>query len=119
MPVLAASGGVVVTAGADDQVQFGPQGNFYGNLVVIRHDQLYREQYLYTLYGHLSQVMVSEGQLVTAGDMIGLVGGTGVANGGAHLHFEVRIGTNSYDTTRNPEPAGSSLFPAGVRSPVG
>jgi murein DD-endopeptidase MepM/ murein hydrolase activator NlpD len=103
VPVVATGGGVVVTAGTDDQIQFGPQASFYGNLVVIRHDQLYREQYLYTLYGHLSQVLVSEGQLVTGGDMIGLVGGTGVANGGAHLHFEVRIGANSYDVTRNPE----------------
>jgi murein DD-endopeptidase MepM/ murein hydrolase activator NlpD len=103
VPVLAAAPGTVVTAGSDDQVQFGPQANFYGNLVVIRHDQLYGDQYLYTLYGHLSQVSVGEGDPVAAGDVIGLVGGTGVANGGAHLHFEVRIGTNSYDATRNPE----------------
>jgi murein DD-endopeptidase MepM/ murein hydrolase activator NlpD len=103
VPVLAAAPGVVVTAGTDDEVQFGPQASFYGNLVVIRHDQLYGDQFLYTLYGHLSQVLVSEGQLVAAGDVVGLVGGTGVANGGAHLHFEVRIGANSYDATRNPE----------------
>jgi murein DD-endopeptidase MepM/ murein hydrolase activator NlpD len=103
IPVLAAGAGVVVTAGADDQVQFGPQADFYGNLVVIRHGQQYLGQYLYTLYGHLSQVSVVEGQPVSAGDIIGLVGGTGVANGGAHLHFEVRVGTNSYDATRNPE----------------
>jgi murein DD-endopeptidase MepM/ murein hydrolase activator NlpD len=103
VPVLAAGSGVVVTAGADDQVQYGPQANFYGKLVVIRHDQLYADQYVYTLYGHLSQVLVSEGQPVAAGDVVGLVGGTGVANGGAHLHFEVRIGANSYDATRNPE----------------
>lgn len=103
VPVVAAAGGVVVTAGADDQVQFGPQADFYGNLVVIRHDQLYQGQYLYTLYGHLSQVLVSEGQAVAGGELIGLVGGTGVANGGAHLHFEVRVGANSYEATRNPE----------------
>lgn len=103
VPVLAAASGVVVTAGSDDQVLFGPQASFYGNLVVVRHDQLYGDQYVYSLYGHLSQVLVNEGRPVASGDVIGLVGGTGVANGGAHLHFEVRVGANSYDTTRNPE----------------
>ena len=103
VPVVAAAAGVVVTGGADNQVLFGPQADFYGNLVVIRHDQLYGDQFLYTLYGHLSQVLVSEGQAVAAGETIGLVGGTGVANGGAHLHFEVRVGANSYEATRNPE----------------
>ena len=103
VPVLAAGAGTVVTAGSDDQVLFGPQANFYGNLVVIRHDLLYQEQNLYSLYGHLSEVMVGEGQQVAAGDLIGHVGGTGVANGGAHLHFEVRVGENRYEMTRNPE----------------
>jgi len=94
VPVLAAADGVVVTAGSDNQVLFGPEADFYGNLVVIRHHQSYQDQYLYTLYGHLSQVLVSEEQPVAVGDMIGLVGGTGVAQGGAHLHFEVRVGEN-------------------------
>lgn len=103
VPVLAAGSGVVVTAGTDADVMFGPQTNFYGNLVVIRHDRLYQGQYLYSLYGHLSQVVVGEGEAVAAEDLIGLVGGTGVANGGAHLHFEVRVGENRYEMTRNPE----------------
>jgi len=103
VPVLAAGAGVGVTAGSDNQVMFGPRADFYGNLIVIRHEQLYQDQYLYTLYGHLSEVVVGEGQPVAAGDWIGLVGGTGVANGGAHLHFEVRVGENSYQATRNPE----------------
>jgi murein DD-endopeptidase MepM/ murein hydrolase activator NlpD len=103
VPVLAAGAGMVVTAGSDGEVMFGPQADFYGQLVVIRHEELYQGQYLYTLYGHLSDVLVSEGARVAAGDLIGLVGGTGVANGGAHLHFEVRVGENSYEATRNPE----------------
>jgi murein DD-endopeptidase MepM/ murein hydrolase activator NlpD len=101
--VLAAGNGVVVTAGADNEVMFGPRADFYGNLVVIRHEQLYQDRYLYTLYGHLSEVLVSEGGAVATGDLIGLVGGTGAANGGAHLHFEVRVGENHYEMTRNPE----------------
>jgi murein DD-endopeptidase MepM/ murein hydrolase activator NlpD len=103
VPVLAAGAGVVVTAGSDREVVFGPQADFYGNLVVIRHEELYQGQYLYTLYGHLSDVLIAEGAIVAAGELVGLVGGTGVANGGAHLHFEVRAGENSYEATRNPE----------------
>jgi murein DD-endopeptidase MepM/ murein hydrolase activator NlpD len=103
VPVLAAGDGTVVTAGADDQVLFGPQPDYYGLLVVIRHEQLFHERRVYTLYGHLSQVLVTEGQVVASGDTVGLVGGTGVANGGAHLHFEIRIGHNGYEETRNPD----------------
>lgn len=103
VPVLAAGAGTVVTAGSDSQVQFGLRKDYYGNLVIIRHERLYRGQYLYTLYGHLSEVLVTEGQTVAAGDLVGSVGGTGVAQGGAHLHFEVRVGENNYGATRNPE----------------
>jgi murein DD-endopeptidase MepM/ murein hydrolase activator NlpD len=103
VPVLAAGAGLVVTAGSDLEVGFGPHADFYGNLVVIRHEQLYQGQYLYSLYGHLSEVLVAEGQTVAVGELIGRVGGTGVANGGAHLHFEVRVGENRYEMTRNPE----------------
>ncbi len=93
----------MVVAGSDRDVVLGPRADYYGNLVVIRHETLYQNQYVYTLYGHLSEVLVTEGTAVAAGDTVGLVGGTGVANGGAHLHFEVRVGANSYEATRNPE----------------
>jgi hypothetical protein len=39
---------------------------------------------------------------VTTGDVLGEVGMTGVAIG-PHLHFEVRVGANTYADTRNPE----------------
>lgn len=56
----------------------------YGNLVVIRHDNG-----LETYYGHLSRRLVNPGQMVKAGDIIGLGGNTGRSYG-SHLHFEVR-----------------------------
>lgn len=57
----------------------------YGNYVVIRH-----ENGLETVYGHLSKHLVSENQLVKAGEPIGLGGNTGRSTG-SHLHFETRF----------------------------
>ena len=56
---------------------------------------------VYTLYGHLSTVKVHVGQTVNRGESIGEVGITGRAIG-SHLHFEVRVGANTYANTRNP-----------------
>ncbi len=73
----------------------------YGNVMVIEHDFSYRGQPVYTLYAHLSAFVKAVGDHVEAGEVIGLVGATGVV-GGPHLHLEVRIGWNSYYYTRNP-----------------
>lgn len=66
----------------------------YGNLVVIRHDNG-----LETYYGHLSRRLVNPGQMVKAGDIIGLGGNTGRSYG-AHLHFEVRYLGNDINPCR-------------------
>jgi murein DD-endopeptidase MepM/ murein hydrolase activator NlpD len=100
-PVLAAAGGTVRVAGSDDPLVYGPQPNFYGNLVIIEHAASPNGLALYTLYGHLSEVQVTVGQSVAAGEQIGLSGDAGVAYG-PHLHFEVREGANTYMSTRNP-----------------
>lgn len=103
-PILAAGDGVVYYAGDDLSRLFGPQPDYYGNLVVIQHNFVSQDgQPVYTLYGHMFRVEVQPGQAVSTGDQIGVVGGTGVAFG-AHLHFEVRVGNpESFDATRNPD----------------
>lgn len=108
-PVLAAADGVIVVAGDDSQPHCGADGtrpcgdtlNFYGNLVVVKLDQGFAGQDVYTLCGHMNSVGVKVGQHVSAGDQVGTVGSTGIALG-PHCHFEVRLGVDDYGHTRNP-----------------
>ncbi len=102
-PILAVGDGEVIFSGPDWEDQFGPMLFFYGNLVVLKHTTAYQGQPIYTLYGHMSETLVDVGDKVSANEVIGLVGGSGAAQGGPHLHFEVRIGYNDYWSTRNPE----------------
>jgi murein DD-endopeptidase MepM/ murein hydrolase activator NlpD len=75
--------GSKVLATADGVVEFAGWYGDYGKTVIIRHPSGYL-----TLYGHLSQIDVKEGQKVKAGDVVGRVGSTGRSTG-PHLHYEV------------------------------
>jgi len=102
--VLAAGDGRVVWA--DRTFETAIDGDLevyaaYGNVVVIEHDFGWRGQPVWTLYAHLDAMFVQTGDRVTMGDRIGLVGTTGAVSG-PHVHFEVRVGRNSYYSTRNP-----------------
>jgi hypothetical protein len=101
-PVLAVGEGTVVVAGSDERELWGRHLGYYGKVVVIRLAQRYGDAPLYTLYGHLSRVYVRLGQRVRLGEEVGAVGTSGVALG-PHLHFEVRVGYNDFEHTRNPE----------------
>jgi murein DD-endopeptidase MepM/ murein hydrolase activator NlpD len=97
-PAHTAADGVVIFAGADKEAVYSPWANFYGNVIVIKHDDN-----LFTLYAHLSGIDVQMGQDVQMGEKIGEVGQSGVATG-SHLHFEVRRGdAEDYFATENPE----------------
>ncbi len=99
--ILATASGTVVVAGRDDTVMYGPQLDFYGKLVVVELDSTYNGQPVYTLYGHINEALVTVGQRVDAQQIIALSGASGVADG-PHVHLEVRIGANDYNSTRNP-----------------
>lgn len=75
-PILASAPGKVVYTGQ------GFHG--YGKLIVIEHGTDWA-----TLYSHLNKILVSEGQQISRGEEIGLMGRTGRATGN-HLHFEIR-----------------------------
>lgn len=81
-PVMASREGEVVSAG---------WAGGYGNMIELRHTIKSRagDRVFYTRYGHLSKILVHEGQRVRMYQLIGRVGSTGLSTG-PHLHFEVR-----------------------------
>jgi murein DD-endopeptidase MepM/ murein hydrolase activator NlpD len=83
-PIIAADAGTVIYAGWNS--------TGYGNMVMIDHGNGYR-----TLYGHMSAIVVSAGQVVSQGQQIGVMGSTGRSTG-PHCHFEIRMG----ETLLNP-----------------
>ncbi len=85
--------GTTVLAAADGEVLISRDSGWnggYGQYIVIKHGNG-----MQTLYGHLSQTLVSAGQTVTKGQPIGAIGNTGRSTG-PHLHFEVRGGRNPF-----------------------
>lgn len=73
-----------VTAVYDGQVAFASWFQGYGKLLIIGHPKN-----VYSLYGHLSDFKVQEGDIVYRGDEVALVGDTGSLTGPS-LYFEIR-----------------------------
>ena len=102
-PILAAGPGRVVWSGWGlFNFRLGFEEDPYGIAVAVVHDFGYNNQPLYTLYAHMEAQTVFVGQEVQTGDVLGWVGNTGNSTG-PHVHFEVRVGSNTYYNTRNPE----------------
>lgn len=88
---IAAPYGTAVRAAASGEVLYAGWVSGYGQVVILDHGGG-----ITTVYAHLSRMLVSEGQSVRAGDVIGRVGRTGLATT-AHLHFEVRVDGKAVD----------------------
>jgi murein DD-endopeptidase MepM/ murein hydrolase activator NlpD len=88
-----------IHAPADGVVLYSERKAAYGNLLVLDHGNG-----LTTRYGHLARSLVTAGQRVRRGDVIGLVGTTGRTTA-PHLHYEVRMNDHPVNP-RNYLPRG-------------
>jgi murein DD-endopeptidase MepM/ murein hydrolase activator NlpD len=93
MDFRAPAGSVAKATAGGKVVKAGWNGG-YGRMVEIDHGGGFT-----TRYAHLSKILVSEGQVVNLGDIIGRVGSTGRSTG-PHLHYEVRRHGEAIDPLR-------------------
>lgn len=84
--IIATRAGTVILSSLESE-----SGTGYGNYIIIDHGDGYT-----SLYGHCSELLVSEGQTVSRGQIIAKVGSTGWSTG-PHLHFEVRYNGSTVD----------------------
>lgn len=96
---LAANRGTPIYASKTGTVSTAASGYGWGNYVVINHGDGYS-----TLYAHQDYYIVSEGDTVTQGQVIGYVGSTGNSTG-PHLHFTI------YYNGSTVNPAGYIAIP--------
>ncbi|EHK53127.1 peptidoglycan DD-metalloendopeptidase family protein [Allomesorhizobium alhagi] len=99
----AAPVGTPIVAAYDGEIVFQGDGGGYGNLVRVAHEGG-RE----TRYAHLQRFERESGAVVTAGDVIGYVGTTGLSTG-PHLHFELYLGGEAIDPLASPTLASVSV----------
>jgi murein DD-endopeptidase MepM/ murein hydrolase activator NlpD len=80
-----------VQAAASGRVIFSGRMRGYGRVIIVQHNQVYS-----TVYAHHRRNLVSQGQWVKRGAIIGTVGRSGRSTG-PHLHFEVRVRDVAHD----------------------
>ena len=91
---IAAEEGLAVGAAAKGRVAFvGTNIKSFGKLVLLKHDGG-----IITAYAHLRDISVKEGQIVTAGEVIGTIGKSGRVET-PQLHFEIRKSRQPIDPT--------------------
>ncbi len=91
----AAPSGTLIRAAGDGKVIFAGVKGGYGNVIILKHGQIYT-----TLYAHMRSFAkgIRVGKRVKQGQTIGYVGSSGLATG-PHLHYEFRIN----GVHRNPQ----------------
>jgi len=77
--------GSKVYASGKGKIEFAGWRGGLGYTVIVDHGFGYR-----SYYGHLSKILIKEGNSVNRGDLVGLSGATGKLSAGQHLHYEVR-----------------------------
>jgi murein DD-endopeptidase MepM/ murein hydrolase activator NlpD len=90
---LRASSGTPVESSGEGRVGLSRDLYYSGNTVIVDHGGG-----LFTLYAHLSKLLVSEGDEIEAGQVVGLSGATGRVTG-PHLHWGAKIGDRPFDPT--------------------
>ncbi len=95
---IANSPGTPIVVTADGVVKFAGWQNSYGQVIVVEHKYGFK-----TVYGHLSAIKVRQGQKVSRGNVIGLMGETGTSTG-PHLHYEVWKDGNIQNPIRYVDP---------------
>jgi murein DD-endopeptidase MepM/ murein hydrolase activator NlpD/LysM repeat protein len=88
--------GTPVRAPQDGVVESVSSDNRNGNLLIIDHGPNSQGQDVDTIYAHLNEVLVEEGEHVEQGEEVARTGNTG-NSGGPHLHQGVRIGGQHVD----------------------
>jgi murein DD-endopeptidase MepM/ murein hydrolase activator NlpD len=86
-PIRATANGTVIAVGTSRN---------FGKRIMIYHGTDEESNTYVTIYAHLSQFKVLVGEKVSQGDIIGLMGNTGVSTG-THLHYEVRVNGISFN----------------------
>ena len=95
-----------IVATADGVIEKTGSDRFIGKYIKVRHDETYS-----TTYGHLLKINVKKGLNVERGDVIGLMGSTGLSTGN-HVHYMVSLDgerVNPYDYVLNRKRLTSTL----------
>jgi len=90
--------GTDIISTADGRIEKTGSNRFIGNYIKVKHDETYS-----TTYGHLLKINVKKGMKVARGDVIGLMGSTGLSTGN-HVHYVVTVNgkrVNPYDYILN------------------
>lgn len=89
-PIVAATKGTVIFAGGHPCCSYGYYVVIFEqkDFALPRNERFFRNPGIETLYAHLSQILVVQGQGVVQGQALGIIGTTGYSTG-PHLHFEV------------------------------